>query len=62
MDIDVHGRSAKDVPPFSRRALFVLQRELVGAEGRPPHIPRLVGVREAVPVGVLFREAPRREE
>ena len=42
--------------------MFALQRELVGAEGCPPCIPHLVGAREAVPVGALFREAPRGKE
>ena len=52
----------KTPPPLSRRTLFALQRELVGAKGCPPRAPRLVGAREAVPVRALFREAPRGEE
>ena len=62
VDVDGRGRTAKDVPPFSRRALFALQRELVGAEGRPSRVPRLVGTREAVPFGRCLGKPPRGKE
>ena len=58
MDVDSRGRTAEDVPPLSRCALFALQHELVGVKGLPPRVLRLVLAREAVPVGTLFREAP----
>ena len=45
VDVHSYGRAAEDVPPLSCRALFALQRELVGAEGRPPRVSRLVGAR-----------------
>ena len=60
MDFYCGGRTAKEVPPLPRRALFTLKRELVGVEGRLPQGPRLVGAGEAVPVRVFFGILPRR--
>ena len=62
VDVDSRGCAAEDAPPLSCRALFALQRELVGAEGRPPRVPHLVGARESDPAGALFGEAPRGKE
>ena len=62
MDCDRGGRAAKDVPPLPCRALFLLESELVGAEGRLPRGSRFVSEGEAVPVRALFWEAPRGEE
>ena len=62
VDVDKGGRAAENAPPLSHCALFALQRELVGAEGRPPCVPLLVGAREAVPFRVLFGESPRSKE
>ena len=62
MDFGCSGRAAEDVPPLPRQALFLLERELVGAEGRLPRGPRLVSAGEAVPVRALFWGAPRSEE
>ena len=59
MDRDGSGRTVKDVPLLPCRALFTLERELMGVEGRLPRGPRLVGAGEAVPVRELLQEAPR---
>ena len=56
VDRDVGGCTAKDVPPLPCRALFTLERELMGAEGCLPRGIRLVGAGEAVPVGALLQE------
>ena len=62
VDCDCGGRAAKDVPPLPRRALFSLERELVGAEGHLPRGPCLVSAGEAVPCRALFWEASCGEE
>ena len=62
VDCDCSGRAAEEVPPLPRRALFSLERELVGAEGRLPRGPRLVSAGEAIRVRALSWEAPRGEE
>ena len=62
VDQDGGGCAAKDVPPLPYRTLFTLERELMGAEGRLPRGPRLVGLGEAVPVGALLWEASRGKE
>ena len=43
MNSDGGGRAAKDFPPLLCRALFKIERELMGAEGRLPRGPPLVG-------------------
>ena len=62
VDGNFRGCAAKDVSPLPRRALFAFNRELMGAEGCPPHAPRLVGARKDIPVGTLFGKADRGKE
>ena len=57
VDQDGSGCAAEDAPPLPCRAFFTLERERMGAEGRLPRGPRVVGAGEAVPVGALLREA-----
>ena len=59
---DGGGCTAEDSPPLPCRSLFTLELELMGAEGRLPRGPRLVGAGEAVPVRALLHEASRDEE
>ena len=54
--------AAENVAPLSGGLLLTLKRELVCAESGFPRRPRLVGAREAIPVGELLGEASRGKE
>ena len=55
--------SLPKMPPLlPSRALFVLERDLVGVEGCLPRGPRFVNAGDNVPVREMFWEAPRGEE
>ena len=62
VDCDRSGRAAEDAPPLPRRTLFLLERELVGAEGCLPCGPLFVSAGEAALVRALLWEATHGEE
>ena len=62
VDSDSGDLAAEDVPPLPSRALFAIERYLVGAEGHFPREPRFVSAGEAAPVRALFLEAPHGKE
>ena len=58
MACDCGGHATEDVPLLPFRALFLLERELVGAEGRLPRVPRFVSAGRFSHSGCCFGKLP----
>ena len=52
------GRDAKDISPLPRCAMFMFEREVMGAEGFLPRGPRLVGAGGMSQLGRCFGKLP----